>query len=314
MANSFEPVEALSKQELGQITELRVKDPDSILEEASKRVQRSQLCPQGRLVILAADHPGRGVTAAAGNPQAMSDRHGYLARIIRVLEQPGVDGLMATPDILEELLLINRIRRRRGAPDLLAERVVIGCLNRGGLAGASFEMRDRFGSFTPAQLVRMKFDGAKMMFRLDPENPDSGRTIQDCAEALRELDQLNLPAFLEPLPVRFEGGSYRVQKTVADLSRVVGIATALGYSSRHLWLKIPYVEGYAQVAGATTCPILMLGGPSRPSPREVLQDFAAGLAAAGNVRGLLVGRNVLFPGRGEDPAVMARALAGLVHE
>ena len=46
--------------------------------------------------------------------------------------------------------------------------------------------------------------------------------------------------------------------------------------------------------------------------RPFLAELAAGLKAGPNVRGALVGRNVLFPGDG-DPLAAAEAAGGLVH-
>ncbi len=305
----FESEAVLPFSLLQRITELRVDDPGAARRQAAGRKRRQRLCRDGRLVVLAADHPGRGVTAVPGDPLGMGDRHDYLARILRVLSVQGVDGVMSTPDVLEELLLLERL----AGTDLLADRLLIGCLNRGGVAGTAFEMRDRFGAYTAAGLARMHLDGAKLMFRLDRENPDSGATIQDCARALRALEEQGLAAFLEPLMVQHREGRYQVLKTPQDMITAIGVATALGNTSQRLWLKIPYTDDYARVARATTCPILMLGGEAKGDPAATLQNFAAGLSAAPNVRGLLVGRNILYPGE-RDPASMAAAVAVLVHD
>lgn len=294
------------------ITEIRVRNPRIVLDEALRRKRRPLVGADGKLLILAADHPGRGVISAPGDGLAMADRRMFLARIWRVLEKPCVDGVMATADILEELLLIDRLRESADRPRLLDGRLLIACMNRGGLAGAEFEMRDRFTGYAAREIERMGLDGAKMMFRLDPESPDSAATIFECAEALRDLSEREIPAFLEPLPVERRGGSYRVVKEAEALARVVSIATALTGSTRNLWLKLPFVPDFRVAAAATTCPILMLGGESRGDPRAFLSEFGEGLAAGGNVRGALVGRNVLFPGS-EDPAAAAQSVGELVH-
>jgi len=56
----------------------------------------------------------------------------------------------------------------------------------------------------------------------------------------------------------------------------------------------------------------MLGGESLGSPAGVLQEFSEGMAAGQNVRGALVGRNVLYPGQ-EDPSAVADAVSKIVH-
>ena len=65
-------------------------------------------------------------------------------------------------------------------------------------------------------------------------------------------------------------------------------------------------------ARETTLPILLLGGEPVGDVRPFLRELAAGLRAGPNVRGALVGRNVLFPGDG-DPFAAAEAAGGLVH-
>jgi len=313
MSHSFGIEPHFPKAIFSSISEIRVQEPEIIIVEAARRKRRSNLTCNGKLVILAADHPGRGVTGSGIDPMVMGDRYEYLGRILRVLMLKAVDGVMGTPDVLEELLILNHLLRRQLDLSFLDEKVMIGSMNRGGLHGTRFEMRDRFGSFTPRQLHRMHFDGAKMMFRLDPQDPDSGATIQDCAIALQELDELNLPAFLEPLPVRKTQAGYEVVKSAEELVRVIGVASALGHSSRLLWLKVPYVADYARVARSTTCPILLLGGESGGDPGTLLGNIVTALAAGPNVRGVLVGRNILFPGD-RDPAAMAAAVGRIVHE
>jgi hypothetical protein len=54
----------------------------------------------GKLVILATDHPGRRVTSLGAEPLVMGDRHAYLSRALRVLTTPGCDGIMGTTDFM----------------------------------------------------------------------------------------------------------------------------------------------------------------------------------------------------------------------
>jgi DhnA family fructose-bisphosphate aldolase class Ia len=132
------------------------------------------------------------------------------------------------------------------------------------------------------------------------------------ADAITQLNALGLPTFLEPLPVIKTEKGYKVVKTAEALAKIIGVASALGDSSRLLWLKLPYCESYEVVARATTLPILLLGGESVGEPSGFLREVAAGLAAGSNVRGALVGRNVLYPGD-DDPLAVAEAVGGIVH-
>jgi hypothetical protein len=297
---------------LDEITDARVEHPRWVEKEARQRRRRKRLAPDGRLVLAAVDHPARGVTEIRGDALAMGDRHQYLARTRRVLDDPELDGIMATPDVLEELLILSHIERRRTGKGFLDGRVLVGSMNRGGLAGSAFEMDDTFTSMSAARIAELGFDGGKMMYRLDPQDPASGRTIQACARALNELRAHGLPGFLEPLGVVRQGQAYTPAKDAATLVRQCGIAAGLGDSSIHLWLKVPIVEDLARVCRATTLPLLLLGGPARGSAEETLRDFAGGLAAGPRVRGAIIGRNLLFPGDA-DPLPLSRALTSLVH-
>ena len=102
---------------LARLTEARVNDPDFAWRAARVRTRRERLAPRGKLNILAADHPARNVTKVGTEPLAMADRRDYLARILRVLSSPQVDGIMATMDILEDLLAIDGFLRDAGGTD-----------------------------------------------------------------------------------------------------------------------------------------------------------------------------------------------------
>ena len=297
---------------LDEITDIRIEHPRWVMKEARRRKRRKTLAPDGRLVLAAVDHPARGVNEIRGDAMAMGDRHQYLARARRVLDDPDLDGIMATPDVLEELLILSHLERKKKAKTFLDGRVIVGSMNRGGLAGTAFEMDDTFTSMSAARIAELGFDGGKMMYRLDPQDPASGRTIQACAQALNDLRAHGLPGFLEPLGVVRQGQGYTPAKDAATLVRQCGIAAGLGDSSIHLWLKVPIVEDLARVCRATTLPLLLLGGPARGTAEETLRDFAGGLAAGARVRGAIIGRNLLFPGEA-DPLPLSRALTSLVH-
>ena len=304
----FLPASALAK-----ITEVRLADPECPARAAKTRKRRSALTPDGRLNILAADHPARRVTKVADDPLRMADRHGYLARIVRVLQSDVVDGVMATMDVLEDLLILHQLILEAGGPALLDSRLLIASLNRGGLAGTGWEMDDPMTGASPATCAAMGLDGAKLLLRICDEETGSLNTMLYCARAITEMNAVGLPTFLEPLPVVKSDGGYRVVKTAEALARIVGVASALGDSSRCLWLKLPYCENYEVVARATTLPILLLGGESVGDATPLLREIAAGLSAGSNVRGALVGRNVLYPGQ-EDPLVVAQAAGLIIHQ
>lgn len=303
----------LTDAAMARLTEIRVSDPERAWRAAQSRTRRETLAPDGRLNILAADHPARGVTLVGDNPIAMADRQDYLGRVARVLAADGVDGVMATMDLLEDLLLLDDCVRQSGGPPLLDGKLLIASLNRGGLAGSAWELDDPITGPTPADCVAWRLDGAKMLLRIAEGDPASLKTMLACARAISECDARRLPMFLEPLPVAHSDRGWTVRKDAAALARMAGIASALGSSSRYLWLKLPYCADYATVARATSLPILLLGGEAAGDPALFLTALAAAMAAGANVRGSLVGRNVLYPG-GDDPLAMASAVGGVVRQ
>lgn len=311
-SNRLAAEEVLPGRWFDEITELRIHRPGVIEQEARRRKKRTRLTHDGKLVLAALDHPGRGVTQVGRDTLAMGNRHQLLARARRVLEDVDLDGVLVTSDLLEELLILSHLERSRSGASFLDDRVLVGSMNRGGLAGTEFEMEDTFTCLTARRLKELKCDGGKMLYRLNSRDAASGRTLLACAGAVNELGRHRLAAFVEPLAVERRDNGYYTLKDSASMIRQCGIAAALGESSAHVWLKLPYGEDFAAVCCATTLPILMLGGPARENPAEILKDFSDGLAVSPRVRGAIIGRNLLFPSNG-DPLPMCRALTALVH-
>jgi hypothetical protein len=222
------------------------------------------------------------------------------------------DGFMSTPDMVEDLLVVDHLVEAGGGRSFLDGKVLVGCMQRGGAAGVVGEIDDRFTAYTAEALARFRLDGGKMMFRFVPDDERTLRTIDYCAQAVSALNRYDLVPFVEVLRMDHVDGRWVAKNTADELVKMVGILSGLGDSSRHTWLKLPYCEGYERVALATSLPILMLGGPSREDPRATYAEFADGMQAAANVRGALVGRNISFPGR-EDPAAVAQAISDIVH-
>jgi len=296
------------------ITEVRVRRPQLILQEAARRKRRPDLAIDGRLLLLAADHPGRMLTAVGENPIAMGDRHQYLGRILRILAASAVDGIIGTTDIIEDLLILNALVREAGGPGFLDNRVLIGSMNRSGLAGSVWETDDRLTCFSAESLEDLNLDGGKVVVRICLTEPElTNRTLGYCAQAVSGCNERALPIFVEPVPVAKVEGSLRLRRSVADIVKVIGVASALGDSSRHLWLEIPYAEGFDRIARSTTLPLLMVAGGITGDPTPVFNQFIDGLRARRNVRGALMGRSILFPGD-DDPLALALAVNAVMRE
>jgi len=296
------------------ITDIRVNSPEVVEREAQLRKRRDGITGKdGKLTILALDHPARRVVGSGDNPLIMGDRLSYLGRALRVVTSPEFDGMMGTPDIIEDLFIVNYLIRKGGGPSFLDEKVMLGCMNRGGLAGVVYEMDDTFTAFTPDSILGLRLDGAKIMFRLELNSPESGKTILYCAEAVTRCSRLGIPVFIEPLPTERTDQGYKNVKRADELIKVIGVASALGETSMKTWLKIPYCENYETVARASTCPMLMLGGESKGDPTPTITEFVNGMKAGKSIRGALVGRNVHHPSK-DDPRAVALAINGVVHK
>jgi len=293
-----------------QLTEVRVTQPAKIFELAQTRRKRRCLTDDGMLTIVAADHPARRITAAADDPFAMACRKDYLYRIASCLAADALDGVMATMDILEELLLLSYICTKNGGAPFLDDKILLASLNRGGLNKCSWELDDPVTSIPASSCKNWNLDGAKMLLRIEDDDPDSLKTLIYCRDAINELLEYDLPMFLEPLPVVRSDSGIKVMKDWRSLAAIVGVASALGSSSSRLWLKLPFCENFELVAGATTLPILVLGGETQATS-QFLAEMTKALAAAENVRGVMVGRNVLFSE--DSPVSTAKAIHERVH-
>lgn len=303
----------LSQAVLDRVTEMRVDAPGYAYRVAQERPKREYLTRRGKLNILAADHPARRVTKVGVDSLAMANRRDYLSRIVRALMAPTVDGLMATMDLIEELLILDGLVRDARGPSLLHDKLLIASLNRGGLASTVWELDDPITGATPASCAVWRLDGAKLLLRIGDSDAGSLKTLLASAQAINECNAARLPMFLEPLPVMKTDAGWALQKDPGPLARIAGVASALGDSSRYLWLKLPYCPGYEVVARSTSLPILLLGGESTGDPRSFLHELQEGMRAGANVRGALVGRNVLYPGD-RDPMAVAAAVGALIHE
>jgi hypothetical protein len=262
------------------LLDTRATRPGAVAEALASRRRRPLLGDDGRLMLVAADHPARGMLAVGDRLQAMASRRDLLDRLIVALDRPGVDGVLASPDIVDDLALLGE----------LDDLVVIGTMNRAGLKGARWELDDRMSAYSSAELARQRLDGGKMLLRLDDDDAGTLTTIEQCARAVGELAEHHLPAMIEPLPYR--GGE--LDPTTEKLVRAATVAAALGPTSAYTWLKLPAAADVEAVMAATSLPVLVLGGDPGPDRRATYESWACALAQP-SVRGLLVGRAVLYP-------------------
>jgi hypothetical protein len=276
---------------------IRVGAPERVAKALADRPRRQRVTVDGMLFIVAADHTARGMIGVPGQPRAMVDRRTMLERLLIALENPRVDGVLASADILEDLVCL-------GALD---GRVAVGTMNRGGLAGARWEIDDRFTAYDAEHLVAANLDAGKMLLRLDPGDRGTVPTIAACAAAVTELNDRRMMAMVEPIPYTKDAEGRAVwDRDPEALLKAVGVCAGLGASSAYTWLKIQATADIATVAAATTQPLLILGGSPGPDPEATFASWEQALAQP-TVRGLVVGRALLYPPDGDVATTVGRA-------
>jgi len=274
--------------QLSDLIATRVHRPGAVAEAAAARRRPDSLVGEhGKLMMIAADHPARGALRAGDRPMAMGDRIDILDRLCLALSRPGVNGVLGTPDILEDLLLL-------GALD---DKVVVGSMNRGGLAGTSFEIDDRFTAYDAASIAAARFEGGKMLTRIDPEDAGTVATLASAGHAVSELAGHRLMAMVEPFISHRVDGRVRNELTPEAMIRAMTVAAGLGNTSAYTWLKVPIVADMERVMAATTLPALILGGEVAGDQRDQDAAFAnwSKALALPTVQGLVIGRSLLFP-------------------
>ena len=282
----------MSRVDIAELVGIRSRHPEAVAEAATRRRRRPRLIgDSGRLMIIAADHPARGALGVGDRPLAMANRLDLLERLCLALSRPGVDGVLATADILDDLLLL-------GALD---DKVVMGSMNRGGLAGATFELDDRFTGHRAQDLDRLGFDAGKLLLRIDYEDPGSLDTLQATARAVDEMAERQLPVFIEPFICHRIDGQLRNDLSAEAVTRSIAIASGLAGTSAYTWLKVPVTDDpddMAAVMETTTLPSVLLGGEVGDDQDGAYEKWRGALQLP-TVQGLVVGRSLLYPVDGD---------------
>ena len=76
------------------LTEIRAREPQRIGKAWQARTRRDLVGEDGRLLIVAADHPARGALGVRGDGSAMASRSDLLDRLATAISRPGVDGVL----------------------------------------------------------------------------------------------------------------------------------------------------------------------------------------------------------------------------
>ncbi|MFI6436443.1 aldolase [Streptomyces sp. NPDC050759] len=288
----------MPSEKLSRIVSARVGDPGAVAAAAVRRVKATSILGEhGKAMIIAADHPARGANGVGDDPHAMADRSELLDRLCVALERPGVTGVLATADILEDLLLLG----------VLDGKSVFGSMNRAGLAGSVFEIDDRFTGYDAATIAAMGFDGGKMLTRIALDDPATPSALENTARAVDELNDRQLIAMVEPFISVWQDGRVRNDLSTDAVIKSVTIASALGRRTAYNWLKLPVVAEMERVLASSTLPALLLGGE--------VKDAEAAFASWGRAlqqptaQGLVVGRSLLYPAGGDVAGAVDKAVS-----
>jgi hypothetical protein len=272
------------------LVSVRARNPEAVAEAAARRIRRPLIGAGGRLMIVAADHPARGALGVGDRRLAMANRADLLERLCVALSRPGVDGVLATADILEDLLLLG----------VLENKVVMGSMNRGGLAGASFELDDRFTGHRAEDIARLRFDAGKLLLRIDYDDPGSLTTLESTARAVDAMAARRLPLFVEPFISRRIDGKVTNDLSAEAVTRSIAIASGLGGTSAYTWLKLPVTENpddMGEVLQTSTLPAVLLGGEVGEDQEGAYERWRKALRLP-TVQGMVVGRSLLYPAEG----------------
>lgn len=291
-------LDAGSDQLLDHLTRIRREHPERIAEALRARRRRARLSETGTMFLVAADHPARGVLKAGADPRAMADRGELLRRLRIALERPGVDGAMATPDVVEDLALLGALEGK----------VVFGSMNRGGLGGSVYELDDRITAYDAAAIEASGLDGGKLMVRVADDDPASLDTMVAAAGAINDLADRRLVVMVEVFASRRDGDRVANLEDVDALVRAVAVVQGLGRTSAYTWLKLPVVDDLPRLLRATSLPVVLLGGDPGANAAATYRRWKTAMALP-QVIGLVAGRALLYPPDGDVGRAVDEAAA-----
>jgi hypothetical protein len=284
-------------ERLASLRETRARLPELVRNRLASRRRRPVATHDARLLLVEVDQPARGDLAVRDDPTALADRGELLRRLVLALARPGVDGVIATTDIIDDLLLL----------EALESRLAIGSMNRSGIVGSTFSLDERFSGYDAETVAGSHLDGGKLSLRIDPSDPRTADRLEAVGHAVTMLAGGSLMALLEPTWEESTGDEVDLSATAQI--RAIDVASALGARSSFTWLAVRPSELLADVMAATTLPTLLLGPDLASGVRH--ESWERALAVSG-VRGMVLPASALYPADGDVGAVVDE-FAELVH-
>lgn len=295
-ADLAQPPESTDPRRYEFLTRLRLEDPQAVARAAAERPRHTGPRLGHQNFIVAADHPARGALSVRGRSTVMADRRELLDRLRIAMADPAVDGVLASPDVLDDLLLL-------GALD---HKLIFGSMNRGGLSGLVNEIDDRFTGHSAKALKALGANGGKMLTRIHYGDPATVATLEATARAVDSLAEQELIAMIEPFISTTRDGRIVNDLRAESVAKSAAIAAGLGETSAYTWMKLPVVAEMEQVMAATTLPTVLLGGDPAEGPEEIFASWEKALTLPG-VQGLTVGRTLLYPEDGDVAGAVSTA-------
>lgn len=269
---------------------------DSILQDIGLTNRMSKIfAKDGKSMVLAIDHRQRGIQEGIDN---FKDLVSLIERLA-----PYIDAIMTTKEPLAQIIVNGSLR----------DKGLVLSLNRTGLAGTVFEMDDRLVC-TVETVLRWGLDGAKLLIKFNKDSAFTNEQLSLLSDVVEECEKWSIPLMVEPLYMNMTDGKIIMDRSYEAIKWVSIITNDFKVPI----LKIPYVksnsrkegiEKFRKIVDSVNAKVLLLGGPKRDNPIEVLQDFEDGVKAGAD--GFVVGRNVFLS---EKPEVMALAMKLILHE
>ena len=292
-----------------ELNRMKAFHPEYIEEEMKDRTPVG--FPNEKLVFAAADHNARMINEYKGNPIGLSNRREYITRLFRELQSDEVDGLEGTADVIEDIILLNRLQKAAGGKDVLKKKMLIGTVNRGGLKGSCWEMDDLPACYTVERLQKLHMDGVKFMIRINPDDEKSRFQLRYLADAVNECEKAGLPIFIETLYFNTVDGKLVMRTDSESLCKAVGVVSGLGCRGVGKWQEVPLNHEYAVPVSATTGPVLVVPDEIETDPMAILDEYTCHIGEHDNIRGTLLCRNIMY---GEnDPLPLCDAIARVWH-
>ncbi len=77
------------------------------------------------------------------------------------------------------------------------------------------------------------------------------------------------------------------------------------------WIEVPLNSEYHIPVSATTCPVLVVPDETESDPVAVVREYTKEIGICDHIRGILLGRNVMY--NDSDPLPIADAVASIWH-